>query len=63
MGHGSSFVVPYGSLVRVPDPSRDSGCFKACTCALSGALRDCTALPCTDKHEDCEVAGQLKRKF
>nr|CAB3265511.1 reversion-inducing cysteine-rich protein with Kazal motifs-like [Phallusia mammillata] len=60
MGQGSTFVVPYGSLVRVLDHTRGDGCFKACTCTKSGSLRRCHALQCTDGKRECNLAGQLR---
>ncbi|XP_076822936.1 reversion-inducing cysteine-rich protein with Kazal motifs-like isoform X1 [Clavelina lepadiformis] len=60
MGHGSSFVVSHGSLVRVPDKSRGEGCFQSCVCSANGFLRPCTELPCTDLQKPCKLAGQLR---
>nr|XP_026694412.1 reversion-inducing cysteine-rich protein with Kazal motifs [Ciona intestinalis] len=60
MGHGSEFIVPVGSVVRVEDRSRGEGCFRSCTCVTSGDLVYCEPLPCTDKRQSCKLAGQVK---
>ncbi|XP_078493570.1 reversion-inducing cysteine-rich protein with Kazal motifs isoform X2 [Ciona intestinalis] len=60
MGHGSEFIVPVGSVVRVEDRSRGEGCFRSCTCVTSGDLVYCESLPCTDKRQSCKLAGQVK---
>ncbi|KAM3929755.1 reversion-inducing cysteine-rich protein with Kazal motifs isoform 1-T1 [Leptodactylus fuscus] len=57
LGEASDFLVRQGDLIQVP--SGKVGCYKICSCRLSGTLESCMEMSCMDQIS-CNVDGQYK---
>ncbi|XP_063965073.1 reversion-inducing cysteine-rich protein with Kazal motifs-like [Lytechinus pictus] len=59
LGEASSFLVPIGSYVRLPDSGDNLDCYQSCVCGPTGQLEHCQPLQC-ERSEMCLISGQMK---
>ncbi|XP_046335864.1 reversion-inducing cysteine-rich protein with Kazal motifs-like [Haliotis rufescens] len=63
LGHVSSFLVPHGAYVRIPDQqtsTRSQQCFKACRCGHRREVGNCSPLTCL-QNKNCNMGpGHIK---
>uniref|UniRef100_A0A3B3S1T2 Reversion-inducing cysteine-rich protein with Kazal motifs n=1 Tax=Paramormyrops kingsleyae TaxID=1676925 RepID=A0A3B3S1T2_9TELE len=58
LGEASELLVHMDSLIQVPVPSGQAGCYEVCSCGQSGRLENCADMPCVDISKTCIVGGQ-----
>ncbi|XP_033097342.1 reversion-inducing cysteine-rich protein with Kazal motifs-like [Anneissia japonica] len=58
-GSNSPFLVPQGSLVRVPDSTNDLALYMACRCGQNGLLENFKTVP-SIQIRHCNIAGQQR---
>ena len=59
LGDASTFLVPHGSSVRLPDSTSNLGCYQSCVCGNNNLLENCQPLRC-EVPQQCIVSGQIK---
>ncbi|XP_041365816.1 reversion-inducing cysteine-rich protein with Kazal motifs-like [Gigantopelta aegis] len=58
LGQVSTFLVPHGAIVRIPDSQnmlhKKRECYKSCHCSHQSKIENCTPLPCVERRH-CNI--------